>query len=384
MSGSFSGSFRRQEALEYLETLQREKILSSADSRWLQIEAEFAARGTYRQTLEELEHGARVAWRNSTRCVGRKYWPSLTVRDCRHLESPAEMFAALVDHLRLSTNRGTIRPMITIFAPQEPGRPGIRIWNEQLIRYAGYRQPDGSILGDPRQVELTDIVLSLGWNREQRTPFDLLPIVLQTPNGELHLFDLPREAVLEVEISHPEHPWFSELDLKWHALPAISGMLLDIGGVRYTAAPFSGWYMLTEVAARNFADESRYNLLPRIASRLGLNIRKEETLWRDRALLELNVAVLHSFRRAGVKMVDHHTISRHFIDFEEREQRDGRRTYAEWGWIVPPVSSSVTPLFHRPYENVELKPNFFYQVPPWQETSQANFSCPFKERRIGS
>ena len=370
MSGKISGSPTLQEAREYLDALQRENVLLSVDSRRPQIEAEIASRGTYRQTFKELEHGARTAWRNSTRCVGRKYWPSLAVRDCRHLESPEEMFAALVDHLRLSTNGGTIRPMITILAPQEPGRPGIRIWNEQLIRYAGYRQPDGSILGDPRQVELTEIVRHLGWKQAERTSFDLLPIVLQIPSGELHLFELPRDAVLEVEISHPDHPWFAELGLKWHALPAISGMLLDIGGVRYTAAPFSGWYMLTEVATRNFADESRYNLLPRIAGQLGLNTRREETLWRDRALLELNVAVLHSFRRAGVKMIDHHTISRHFIEFEEKEQRDGRPTYAEWAWIVPPLSGSVTPLFHRPYENVELKPNFFYQTPPWQAASQ--------------
>jgi nitric-oxide synthase len=381
MSGNTSSSSTLQEAHEYLDTLQRENVLPSADSRWPQIEAEIASRGTYRQTFEELEHGARVAWRNSTRCVGRKYWPSLAVHDCRHLESPEEMFAALVDHLRLSTNGGTIRPMITILAPQEPGRPGIRIWNEQLIRYAGYRQPDGSILGDPRQVELTEIVRHLGWKREERTPFDLLPIVLQMPNGELRLFELPRDAVLEVEISHPDHPWFAGLGLKWHALPAISGMLLDIGGVRYTAAPFSGWYMLTEVAARNFADENRYNLLPRIAGQLGLNTRREETLWRDRALLELNVAVLHSFRRAGVKMIDHHTISRHFVEFEEKEKRDGRPTYAEWAWIVPPLSGSVTPLFHRPYENVELKPNFFYQTTPWQAASPAGSGCPFHQGR---
>ena len=378
--GSISSSSILKEAREYLDVLHQERICS-ASSRQREIEGEIAARGTYHQTFEELEHGARIAWRNSTRCVGRKYWPSLAVRDCRHLESPEEMFAVLVDHIRLSTNGGTIRPMITVLAPQEPDRPGIRIWNEQLIRYAGYRQPDGSILGDPRQVELTEIARHLGWKREQRTPFDLLPVILQMPSGELRLFELPADAVLEVEISHPDHPWFAELGLKWHALPAISGMLLDIGGVRYTAAPFSGWYMLTEVAARNFADESRYNLLPHIAGRLGLNTRREETLWRDRALLELNVAVLHSFREAGVKMIDHHTVSRHFVEFEEREQRDGRPTYAEWAWIVPPLSGSATPLFHRPYENVELKPNFFYQPVPWQAAKQAGSGCPFHQGR---
>ncbi len=381
MVGSVSSSSVLQEASDYLDALQKEDILPQAASRRRQIEAEIASRGTYRQTFEELEHGARIAWRNSTRCVGRKYWPSLAVRDCRHLDSPEEMFAALIDHLRLSTNGGTIRPMITVLPPQEPGRLGIRIWNEQLIRYAGYRQPDGSVLGDPRQVELTEIVRHLGWKREEKekTPFDLLPIILQLPGGELRLFELPRDAVLEVEISHPDHPWFAELGLKWHALPAISGMLLDIGGVRYSAAPFSGWYMLTEVATRNFADESRYNLLPRIAERLGLNRRREDSLWRDRALLELNLAVLHSFRQAGVKMIDHHTVSRHFVEFEERERQDGRPTYAEWAWIVPPLSGSVTPLFHRPYENVELKPNFFYQATPWQAASRTGSGCPFHQ-----
>src|SRR6476661_706047 len=194
--GSISSSSVLKEAREYLDVLHRERV-PCAGSRQREIEAEIAARGTYHQTFEELEHGARIAWRNSTRCVGRKYWPSLAVRDCRHLESPEEMFAALVDHLRLSTNGGAIRPMITLLAPQEPGRPGVRIWNEQLIRYAGYRQPDGSILGDPRQLELTEIMRHLGWKRERRTPFDLLPIVLQMPGGEPRLFELPADAVLE-------------------------------------------------------------------------------------------------------------------------------------------------------------------------------------------
>src|SRR4051794_23620819 len=134
MNGS-SKALVLREADEYLTVLQKEEILASPGSRLRQIRRQVASRGTYRQTFEELEAGARIAWRNSTRCVGRKYWPSLTVRDCRHLEAPEEIFAALVDHLRLSTNGGTIRPMITVFASAEPDRPGLRIWNEQLIRY---------------------------------------------------------------------------------------------------------------------------------------------------------------------------------------------------------------------------------------------------------
>jgi len=365
------------EAREYLELLEREDDTSiSLDSRLPEIDAEIARRGTYRQTFEELEAGARIAWRNSTRCVGRKYWPSLIVRDCRHLETPEEIFAGLVDHLRLSTSGGWIRPMITVFAPQELGRLGIRIWNEQLIRYAGYRQLDGSIVGDPRQVELTEVARGLGWPGGEGTPFDILPIILQMPSGKVRLFEIPQDAILEVEIVHPWYPWFAELGLKWHALPAISSMLLEVGGIRYPAAPFSGWYMLAEIAARNFADESRYNLLPVIGRKLGLNTKREESLWRDRALLELNVAVLHSYRRAGVKIVDHHTASRHFVEFESREKQSGRPTYAEWAWIVPPISGSTSPLFHRPYENVELKPNFYYQSSPWQEPETPS-KCPF-------
>ncbi len=366
------------QAREFLELLQREQDPSpvALDSRLHEIRSEIARRGTYRQTSEELETGARIAWRNSTRCVGRKYWPSLIVRDCRQLESAEEIFAALVDHLRLSTNGGRVRPMITVFAPQELGRLGIRIWNEQLIRYAAYRQRDGSIVGDPRQAELTEVARSLGWRGGAGTAFDILPVVLQMPSGKMRLFEIPRDAILEIAITHPQYPWFAGLGLRWHALPAIANMLLEVGGIRYPAAPFSGWYMLTEIAARNFADESRYNLLPVIARKLGLNTKREESLWRDRALIELNAAVLHSFRRAGVKIVDHHTVSRHFVEFESREKQSGRATYAEWAWIVPPISGSASPLFHRPYQNVELKPNFYYQSPPWQELEMAS-ACPF-------
>jgi nitric-oxide synthase len=361
------------EARDYLDALETEGVtVVPRDRRLAEIEAEVASRTTYRQSIEELSHGARLAWRNSVRCVGRKYWPSLAVRDCRELETVEEIFGALVEHLRRSTNGGRIAPLISVFAQEELGRPGIRIWNEQLIRYAGYRQPDGSILGDPSQAHFTDLVRALGWPGGAGTRFDVLPLVIQAGDGRPRLFEIPGDAVLEVPISHPEHSWFAGLGLKWHALPAISNMLLDVGGVRYPASPFSGWYMLTEVATRNFADELRYDMLPAIAYRLGLDTRREDTLWRDRALLELNLAVLHSFYEADVRMVDHHTVTRHFVEFEKNEHGQGRPSYADWAWIVPPVASSVTPVYHRHYENREIKPNFFYQRAAWTS------GCPFR------
>jgi nitric-oxide synthase len=292
----------------------------------------------------------------------------------RHLETEEEIFAALVEHIRFATNGGKIRPTITIFAPAVPGHPGIRIWNPQLIRYAGYRQPDGSVIGDPLHAELTEVVQRLGWKGGAGTPFDLLPLVIQLPNRIPKLFELPRDLVLEVPLSHPDYAWFAELGLKWHALPAISNMRLEIGGVSYPAAPFNGWYMGTEIGARNLGDVNRYNLLPVIAKHMGLDTHSDRTLWKDRALVELNVAVLSSFARYGVAIVDHHTASRQFLRHEELEKQAGRTVPAHWVWIVPPISGSATPVFHiSHYKNTILKPNFFYQQAPWHDPHQQRF-----------
>src|SRR5688500_10344596 len=51
----------------------------------------------------------------------------------------------------------------------------------------------------------------------------------------------------------------------------------------------------TEIGARNLADPDRYDMLPTIARRLGLDTSSNRSLWKDRALVELNLAVLWSF-----------------------------------------------------------------------------------------
>ena len=342
--------------------------------RLAEIHREIKYSGTYWQTYDELAYGAKVAWRNNTRCIGRLHWNALTVRDMRHAETADQIYAALVDHLRLATNGGKIRSTITIFAPAAPGQPGIRIWNPQLIRYAGYRQPDGSIIGDPAHAELTDIVRRLGWTGSARAPFDVLPLVIQLPGQLPRMFELPRDVVLEVPISHPDYPWFLELGLKWHALPVISNMRLEVGGISYTAAPFNGWYMSTEIGARNLGDVDRYNLLPLIAKKMGLDTSSDRTLWRDRALVELNVAVLSSFAQHGVTIVDHHTASRQFMCHEKLEKKAGRSVPGHWVWLVPPVSGSTSPIFHvTTYKNTILKPNFFYQPAPWRKSHPGEY-----------
>jgi nitric-oxide synthase len=346
--------------------------------RWSKIEDELGRTGTYWQSREELEYGAKVAWRNSTRCIGRLYWRNLVVRDCRTLRSAEEMFSALIEHIRLSTATGKVVPMITIFPPERSDRCPVRIWNRQLIDYAGYRRLDGSILGDPLNLPFTEVVRKLGWTRDPAGPFDLLPILIETSEG-LRWFDWPEGLILEVSIRHPDHPWFEELQLKWYALPAVSGMLLRIGGVKYPAAPFSGWYVGTEVGARDLGDIQRYNVLPAIAQRLGFDTKSDRSLWKDRALVELNAAVLHSFAQAGVAMVDHHTVARQFMVHEEREMKAGRTTHADWSWIVPPLSGSTTPVFHKTFQNEVLNPNFYHQPAPWQSEGRKS-GCPFSFR----
>jgi nitric-oxide synthase len=331
--------------------------------------------GTYSHTSAELAHGARVAWRNSSRCIGRLYWRSLVVRDRRHVGTATGVFHESVEHLRLATNGGRIRPMITVFAPQEPDQPGPRIWNEQLIRYAGHREADGSIVGDPRYAGLTDTVTRMGWQGNGGR-FDVLPLVIEMPGQPPELFELPREDILEVEIRHPRLWWFEELELRWHAVPAISSMRLEIGGISYTAAPFNGWYMGTEIGARNLADTDRYDLLPEIARRLGLDTRSDRTLWKDRALVELNVAVLWSYEQARVTIADHHTESRRFLTHIEKEERAGRKVPADWTWIVPPMSSGATPVFHRYYDEGDLRPNFFFDEEARERGRSGAGGCP--------
>ncbi|HEY5355893.1 MAG TPA: nitric oxide synthase oxygenase [Streptosporangiaceae bacterium] len=328
------------------------------EPRLREIRREISLTGTYQHTVEELEFGARVAWRNSSRCIGRLYWKSLKVRDRRQIDTAAGIAAECAGHLRAATNHGRVRPTITVFAPDTPARKGPRIWNEQLVRYAGYQQPDGSVLGEPCSTELTDLARGLGWETDAQGRFDVLPLIVSTADEGAQVFGVPADAVTEVHLIHPRLPWFGELGLRWYAVPVICDMCLEIGGICYPAAPFNGWYMGTEIGARNLADSGRYNQLPEIAARMGLDTTRDRSLWRDLALVELNLAVLHSFETAGVTITDHHTESRRFLTHLAREERAGRVCPADWTWIVPPISGSVTGVFHRYYAEAELRPAY--------------------------
>jgi nitric-oxide synthase len=137
-------------------------------------------------------------------------------------------------------------------------------------------------------------------------------------------------------------------------------MCLEIGGLNYTAAPFSGWYVNPEIGARNLGDTYRYNVLPEIARRMGLDTSRNASLWRDRALLELNEAVLFSYAEDQVYIVDHHTASAAFLTYFDREETAGREVPTDWAWINPPMSPSAVGTFHRTFAvpDPEIRPSF--------------------------
>jgi len=362
---------------------QELEMTEKLQDRLEEVKNEIQQSGTYFHTNDELTHGARMAWRNSNRCVGRLYWKTLKVIDARHLTDEDDIFKAMEHHIDYAFNNGRIRSTITVFRQKMPNeKEGPRILNQQLIHFAGHLQEDGSVIGDPAEVEYTK------WCKQQghvfeNTPFDVLPHGIQWPGKEqkIKTFTLPKDVI--IPITHPDYDWFNELGLFWYAVPIISEMMLEIGGIFYTAAPFNGWYMGTEIGSRNFGDAHRYNMLPVIANKIGLDTKNDNSLWKDRAILELNRAVLHSFEKAGVPISSHHESSEQFIQFEESEHRRGREVTADWIWIAPPMSTSSLKVFHKYYDNTIITPNYFYQDAVIGKPKQVlSYDCPFHKKSL--
>lgn len=352
------------EATQFIKSCYDELGISKAEQlkRIEEIKNEINITETYFHKPFELTHGAKMAWRNSNRCIGRLLWDTLHVFDARDVSTAEDAYNKLIKHIDFATNDGKIQPTITIFAPRKDGKDPIRIWNHQLIRYAGY-DDDDNVIGDSTSIKLTKMCERMGWQGNKNS-FDILPLVIQELGKKPKLFKIPNNIVKEVPITHPQLEGFSKLGIKWYAVPIISDMRLEIGGIDYPMAPFNGWYMGTEIGARNLADHDRYNLLPDVAEIMGLDIKSKRSLWIDRALIELNVAVLHSYQKAGITIVDHHTAAKQYKKFEENEIKNGRPITGNWAWLIPPISPATTHIYHKPYNNDILTPNYFYQPDP--------------------
>ncbi|XP_072024835.1 nitric oxide synthase, inducible-like isoform X2 [Amphiura filiformis] len=352
---------------QYYESIKKSDT-EEHDARLYEVCDSICLTGTYELTSDELVFGAKTAWRNAPRCIGRIQWNNLELFDCRDVTSAKQMFEAICRHLEYATNGGNIRSAITLFRQRVHGKGDFRVWNSQLIRYAGYLQPDGSVIGDPVNVEFTQICEELGWSGEGGR-FDVLPLLLQADGRKPEWFEIPPELILEVDIAHPKYDWFASLGLKWYGVPCVSDMQIDVGGIQFTAAPFNGWYMGTEVGARNFGDTNRYNMLETVAKHMGLDTSSNLTLWKDLALIETNIAVLHSYKEAKVTITDHHAAAESFMQHMDKEQRLRGGCPADWVWIVPPVSGSLCPVYHQEMLSYQMKPAFLYQVEAWKTQS---------------
>jgi nitric-oxide synthase len=359
-----------------------------------QIEAahkQFLRTGGVTLTGDMLSAGVAAAWRNFPRCIGRQFWKGLQVHDAQHATTRAAVAEQLGNYLPWATRAGRILPGAALVLPVDPatGQPLVRIWNEQLVRYAGYVQPDGSIVGDRHNANLTTMITDwFGWTPPGgiQGPFDVLPLVIEDQDG-VELFELEPADVLEVEIRHPRYRWFKHLmppapmpdvagprwwrsavevvrrlrhrgtPARWHALPAISEMLLDLAGNLYPVV-FSGVFVLHEVV-RDLGDDDRYGLVPAIARRLGLDTSDPSGVWRVQATAVLAEAIWYSFRRAGVTIMADHTAAASHLRFEQSEERAGRQVSADPDWIVPPVCAHQMATWRRSYSELDgLLPTF--------------------------
>jgi nitric-oxide synthase len=367
---------RREEARAFLNSFH-DASGASADTRrkrWADVRRGLSRDGFYEHTPDEIAFGARLAWRNNARCIGRLFWESLDVVDCRHLTQVGDIAGRMHDHLRESQSDGRIKSVISIFAPVRGKTLPAWIESPQISQYACHSLPDGTLLGDRQNMEATRIARAMGWApASEPSRFDLLPWFIRDAQDRRHCINLPQGAVREIPITHPGRPELEKMGLRWYSVPIVSGMIMTIGGIEYPCAPFNGFYMGTEIASRNFADAKRYDLLAEAAVALGLDpAGPRSTLWRDTALTELNRAVLQSFRAAGVTMVDHHTASDEFMTFHNREQAAGRRVAADWRWIVPPQAAAASDAFHLRMRNFHPVPNYYnsrggdgLQLMPW-------------------
>ena len=66
-------------ARSFIQTMYSELKYNTneVENRMKEIEQEINLTGSYTHTYEELSYGAKMAWRNSNRCIGRLFWGSL-------------------------------------------------------------------------------------------------------------------------------------------------------------------------------------------------------------------------------------------------------------------------------------------------------------------
>ena len=76
-------------------------------------------------------------------------------------------------------------------------------------------------------------------------------------------------------------------------------------------------------------------------------------------------SVIHSFEKAGVKIMDHHSAAESFMRFEGTEKDAGREVFGCREMLLPALSPTASPVFRREYRNIQLKPQLLPRQRPW-------------------
>lgn len=84
--------------------------------------------------------------------------------------------------------------------------------------------------------------------------------------------------------------------------------------------------------------------------------------------------MLHS-QSCKVTIVDHHSATESFMKHMENEYRVRGGCPGDWVWIVPPMSGSITPVFHQEMLNYRLTPSYEYQVTATISTAADTHLC---------
>ena len=87
---SRSALFAISQSIPYIRIFpfHRENIEEELEERWKIVQHQIETHGTYNLDEKELVYGARLAWRNAARCIGRIQWKKLQVtRVSAHLNN---------------------------------------------------------------------------------------------------------------------------------------------------------------------------------------------------------------------------------------------------------------------------------------------------------
>ncbi|MBM7651164.1 nitric oxide synthase oxygenase domain/subunit [Neobacillus cucumis] len=78
----------QKEAEEFIRTCYSElnKTEQELENRLNEVNEQLRNKSFYEHTNLEIEYGAKMAWRNSIRCIGRLFWDQLKVFDKRDLK----------------------------------------------------------------------------------------------------------------------------------------------------------------------------------------------------------------------------------------------------------------------------------------------------------